>query len=329
MVSTGFAVARPNRALLDTQFFKYALREPRFLSEVEARSTGISYPAINSSELADIQIQLPPLSAQKRIATYLDAEISRIDVLTAEKERMLALLEEKRSSQVSRAVTRGLNPRATLKSSGLPWLEEIPEGWNLKRGKLLFQEIDDRTETGEETLLSLRMQRGLVPHDDVSEKPIGSEYLIGYKRVRVGEIVLNRMRAASGLVAVASEDGIVSPDYAVFSTIGDIDPHYFVALFKTQLLQAVFRALSKGLGTGSSGFLRLYSEDFLAATYPVPPVSPTSEQAAIVAHLIAERERTAALEEALRSSIELLHERRRALITATVTGHVEPEDIDA
>jgi type I restriction enzyme S subunit len=132
------------------------------------------------------------------------------------------------------------------------------------------------------------------------------------------------MRAASGLVAVASEDGIVSPDYAVFDMIGDESPHYFVALFKTRLLQSVFRALSKGLGTGKSGFLRLYSEDFLAITFPVPPSSPKSEQDAIVAAIRRDAERTADLRMTLSDSTKLLKERRAALISAAVTGEIEP-----
>jgi type I restriction enzyme S subunit len=170
------------------------------------------------------------------------------------------------------------------------------------------------------------MERGLVPHNDVSEKLISPENLVGYKRVRVGEIVLNRMRAASGLVAVADQDGIVSPDYAVFSMIGAADPRYFVTLFKTRLLQAAFRALSKGLGTGESGFLRLYSDDFLAMGFPVPPVSPKSEQAAIVTAIRQEDERTAEIRAALSNSIKLLHERRSALITAAVTGQISTSE---
>jgi len=88
------------------------VRERRFIDEVVARSTGISYPAINSSVLSDIAIHLPPLSDQRDIASYLDRETARIDALVAEKERMLVLLEHKRAALISRAVTCGLNPKA-------------------------------------------------------------------------------------------------------------------------------------------------------------------------------------------------------------------------
>jgi type I restriction enzyme S subunit len=109
IVSTGFAVVRPSSAL-DHRFCKYALRASRFLWEVESRSTGVSYPAINASDLGDIKVSLPELGTQRLIANYLDRETARIDGLIAEKERMLALLEEKRAALISRVVTRGLDP---------------------------------------------------------------------------------------------------------------------------------------------------------------------------------------------------------------------------
>jgi type I restriction enzyme S subunit len=322
IVSTGFAVVRPLDGVLDPHYCKYALREPKFMWEVEARSTGVSYPAINASDLGDIRIELAPLEEQKRIARYLDRETTEIDALIAEKERMLALLEEKRAALVSQAVTRGLDPMAPLKPSGLDWLGDIPAHWNVRRAKTLFREIDDRSESGEEELLSLRMTKGLVPHREVSEKLITNEDVVGFKRVQPREIVLNRMRAASGLVAVAYESGIVSPDYAVFQTAPEALPEFYVALFKTRLLQAVFRSESKGLGTGSQGFLRLYSDNFLSIYLPVPPMP---EQHQILDFLEKEERQNQVMGKALLDSIELLKERRAALITAAVTGQIPVE----
>ncbi len=128
IVSTGFAVVRPS-SVLDHRFCKYAVRANRFLWEVESRSTGVSYPAINASDLGDIAVTLPEVGAQRVIAAYLDRETARIDGLIAEKERMLALLEEKRAALISRVVTRGLDPSPSLKPSGQEWLGDIPAHW--------------------------------------------------------------------------------------------------------------------------------------------------------------------------------------------------------
>jgi type I restriction enzyme S subunit len=319
IVSTGFAVVRPRGGVLDAAFAKYALREPAFLAEVEMRSVGVSYPAINASDLGDIPVYLPPEN-QRAIADYLDRETARLDALVAAKERVLGLLAEKRRALITRALTRGLDPRAPLRDSGIPWLGEIPAHWELKRAKWLFWERDQRSTSGEEVLLSLRMERGLVPHNDVSVKQTQPDELVGYKQVSTGEIVVNRMRAASGLVAIAPQDGLVSPDYAVFRVSPSANAEYFTHLFKTELMQAVFRSESTGLGTGSSGFLRLYSDSFLSLWLPYPPAS---EQAAILVHIENELAKLGAIGAATERTVTLLKERRAALIAAAVTGQID------
>jgi type I restriction enzyme S subunit len=151
------------------------------------------------------------------------------------------------------------------------WLGDLPSRWDVLRSKYLFREIDDRTDTGTETLLSMRQAHGLIPHANVSTRPVTPEELKGYKRVRTGQMVLNRMQASNGMFAVAREDGLVSPDYAVFQPLRSMEPDYFVELFKTAIYRAKFRQESKGLGTGTSGFLRLYSDRFGAIHVPQPP----------------------------------------------------------
>jgi type I restriction enzyme S subunit len=311
-------------ASLDARFLSYILPIPLRVINALTYSTTVKH--LSSFDILKIRFRLPPKPVQHLIADFLDAETQQIDALIAEKERMLALLEEKWAVVATNLATSGVVSNEHSQKTSIRWLSEISIKWKIRRAKLLFKEIDQRSETGEETLLSLRMERGLVPHNDVSEKPILAEHLIGYKIARKNEIVLNRMRAASGLVAVAHQYGIVSPDYAVFRALDDVDPEYFALLFKTSILQAVFRSLSKGLGTGESGFLRLYSEDFLNIKLPVPPFG---EQKAIVAELARQRARTAEVEETLAESIKLLKERRVALIAAAVTGQIEPEAMTA
>ena len=320
IVSTGFAVVRPRPHKLDPGFCRYAIREPRFLAEVEMRSTGISYPAINASEIGDIAISLPELPTQRKTAAFLDAELAQLDTLIEAKQKLLSLLAEKRRTLVAEAVMRGLDRSAPLRPSGIDWLGDIPAHWEVRRSKWLFEERDVRSTTGEETLFSLRMERGLVPHNEVSEKKTLPDELVGYKIARQGELVVNRMRAATGLIAIAPEYGLVSPDYAVFVPSEEIECDYYVELFKTTLLQAVFRSESTGLGTGSQGFLRLYSQNFLALWFPYPPIE---EQRQILEHLKVERVKIDKLATATERSITLLKERRSALIAAAVTGQID------
>lgn len=307
----------------DARFLCYICISRDFVDAVDASTFGSKMPRADWDFIGNMPVPLPTLRCQRVIADYLDRETARLDGLVAAKERVLRLVAEKRRALITRAVTRGLDPRAPLCDSGIPWLGEIPAHWELKRAKWLFRERDERSTTGEEVLLSLRMERGLVPHNEVSEKQTRAEDLIGYKKTSLNEIVINRMRAASGLVAVSPQDGLVSPDYAVFQAAPGIDPQYFAHLFKTELLQAVFRSESTGLGTGSSGFLRLYSDSFLSLWLPCPPYQ---EQRAILQYIADETNKLKALYTAAERTITLLKERRTALIAAAVTGQIQVEN---
>lgn len=208
------------------------------------------------------------------------------------------------------------------RDSGLPWLGQLPTGWRVIRGKYLFREVDDRTDTGTETLLSMRQAHGLIPHEKVSTKPVTPEELKGYKRVRVGQMVLNRMQASNGMFAVAREDGLVSPDYAVFQPLQPMEPDFFVELFKTAVYRAKFRQESKGLGTGTSGFLRLYSDRFGAIHVPKPS---QDEQRRIVDFVRGYDRRVRRLIRNKRRLIGLLNEQKQAIINRAVTRGLNPD----
>ena len=322
--SSELFVVRPAGA--ERKFLFYYFQSSSFKQDGEASMTGAGgLKRVSPDVLRRHRLPFPSLDIQRLIANYLDRETARIDGLIAEKERMLELLEEKRAALINRVVTRGLDPNAPLKPSGQEWLGEIPAHWEEPRAKGLFREVDRRTETGEETLLSLRMGKGLVPHNDVSEKLLEASDVIGFKKIEPGQMVINRMRAASGLIAVATESGLVSPDYAVFDIVEqDISIEYFLELFKTSLLQAVFRSSSKGLGTGEQGFLRLYTDAFLSLHFPYPPID---EQRAIATFIDQQRSEMLQMETLLRRSIDLARERRAALITAAVTGQIPLEEM--
>ncbi len=313
---------RPTLACCDPEYLAFFLQSSITRERIKKMVSTTTYPNISVEEYVGAVIPLPPIEEQRQIAESLKAGIYRLDKLIAEKQRVSNLLTEKRRALLGNFLTQGLNKDTPRRDSGISWLGEIPAHWQIERAKWLFREIDDRSTTGDETLLSLRMEKGLVPHNDVSAKVIPPSELIGYKRACQKQIVVNRMRAASGLIAIVPQDGIVSPDYAVFEPIGPVDPEFFALLFQTPLLQAVFRSESKGLGTGQSGFLRLYSENFLSLHFPVPPLN---EQQTIVAHAQIETKKLNNLVEATERTIELLQERRSALISAAVTGQMIKE----
>ena len=125
IASTGFCVVRPNDDA-DSGFLGWAVQSEPFVSEVVARSVGVSYPAINATELVTIDVPRPPLDTQQRIARFLDEKTARIDGLIEKKWELLDRLAEKRQALITRAVTKGLNPDVPIKPSGIDWLGEIP-----------------------------------------------------------------------------------------------------------------------------------------------------------------------------------------------------------
>lgn len=209
----------------------------------------------------------------------------------------------------------------TYKATGSRWVERVPTHWTLLRAKNFLREVDDRTKTGEETLLSMRQHRGLVPHNDVSAKRIDARHLVGYKRARPDELVLNRMQAGNAMFFRAGRFGLVSPDYAVFRLLRDDNPHYLGYLFRSRPMCGLFRSESKGLGTGTSGFLRLYSDRFAALPIALPS---RPEQDQIVAYLRAQDAHIARFIKAKRGLIALLDEQKRRVVHQAITRGIDP-----
>lgn len=134
--STGFCVLSP-KADLFPKFAYYVLQSDYVVQKIVSESVGVSYPAISSTEIGDIKITLPEHNIQARIAEYLDARCAEIDALIAAKEKTNALLKERRQSIIYEAVTKGLDPTAPMKDSGVEWIGEIPEGWKIAALKRL------------------------------------------------------------------------------------------------------------------------------------------------------------------------------------------------
>lgn len=131
IASTGFCVIRPGEEI-DAAFLGWVMKSEPIVGEIVARSVGVSYPATNASEVVKLEVPLPDLDTQRRIADYLDDKTARIDALIEKKRALLDRLAEKRQALITRAVTRGLNPDAPLKDSGIDWLGKVPSHWEVR-----------------------------------------------------------------------------------------------------------------------------------------------------------------------------------------------------
>lgn len=299
-----------------------------FSSVIERRlrtsTVGMGIPHVNGQELINCELLIPTVPEQLAIATFLDRKTAQIDQAVAIKEQQIALLKERKQILIQNAVTRGLDHNVPMRDSGVEWIGEIPAHWEVTRLKYIFSETNERTKTGQEVLFSLRMEQGLVPHNDVSDKHIADDNLIDYKIIRPGQMIMNRMRAAIGIFGLADKFGLVSPDYAVFNIGQNAFPDYFLRLFKTPLIGEQFRLNSKGLGTGSSGFMRLYTENFGDIKVPLPS---KEEQVNIVTYT---ETHSAKIEQAIaiqQQQIDKLKEYKATLINSAVTGKIRVPEV--
>ena len=266
--STGFAVLTPKHGT-SPKFVSYFVQCNSFTDWVTANSTGTAYPAISESQLGSFHIGIPPPSEQAAIVRYLDYVDRRIRHHVTAKERLIGLLEEEKQAVINRAVTCGLDPNVPLKPSGVEWLGDVPEHWEVIRNGQLFVQ---RNETGfpELPILEVSLRTGVRLRDvrDSHRKQIMS-VRSEYKRAVKGDVVYNMMRMWQGAVGVVPTDGLVSPAYVVAKPRRGTEPRYFSALFRTTAYMVEVDKYSRGIVKDRN---RLYWQDFKQMPTPYPPL---------------------------------------------------------
>ena len=315
-------------AISNRGFGQALLRSKPYVAHFGQASDGVRVGQwdLTIAGMRQIPVLVPPPDEQAAIVRFLDWANGRLERAIRAKRKVIALLNEQKQAIIHRSVTRGLDLKVSLKPSGIPWLGEIPQHWEVRRIKYLLREVDDRSSTGAEPLLSMRMHHGLVLFADHFTRPPQAATLVGFKVVRPGQFVVNRMQAGNGVIFASALTGLVSPDYAVFDPIGDANVDFLGELFRNRKVRAKFRAESKGLGTGTSGFLRLYNDRLGAIHVALPP---RKEQGAIVAGLDRESSGVNTAISRLEREIELLREYRTRLISDVVTGKLDVREAAA
>ncbi|BBD56724.1 type I restriction-modification system S subunit [Planktothrix agardhii NIES-204] len=274
-------------------------------------------PGLNRDDAYGKEVFIPPLSEQKAIARYLDRQTAKIDELIKAKKRLLELLDEKRRALITHAVTRGLNPDVPMRDSGVEWIGEVPKHWGVEFAKWLFKQIDDRSITGQEELLTVSHITGVTPRSEKDVNMFMAESMEGYKVCQSGDLVINTLWAWMGAMGVSFKPGIVSPSYHVYRPMGKYHPVYLDYLVRIPIFAEEAIRYSKGVWISR---LRLYPEEFFQILLPVPLFE---EQEEIAKYLVEETQKLDNLGIATKKTIDLLQERRTALITAAVTGQLK------
>lgn len=320
--TTELIVLKPRKKIYP-KYLLYSILSSNFIEQVDASTIGAKMPRANWEFIGSMKLPVPNYGTQTKIVSYLDRKTAELDQLIGAKQRLLKLLDEKKRALIARAVTRGLNPDTPLKDSGIPWLGMIPGHWEIERAKWLLPEIDERSETGEEDLLSVSHLTGVTLRSEKDVNMFMAESLEGYKKCKAGDLVINTLWAWMGAMGVSPVEGIVSPAYNVYRPVSEIDPDYLDLLVRTPDFVCEITRYSKGVW---SSRLRLYPEGLYEAYLPVPPLS---EQKEIVVEISKRLNRFKELKSTTEKTIALLQERRTALISAAVTGKLSEEVLDA
>lgn len=236
-------------------YYKYLFKDKSFIEKINSYTLSLrDGKNIAFSDFGYTEIPVPPLKEQLLIANFLDKECSEIDNLTADIEKQISLLEDYKKSIITEAVTKGLAPNVEMKDSGIEWIGAIPSQWKVEKIKFHLYRNDIKN-PGDMEVLSLYREYGVVPKDSRDDNyNVTSLDVTKYKYVKPGNLVINKMKAWQGSLAVSEYEGIVSPAYYVYyfsdSSLVKKYFHYLVrACYKDE-----FRRLSGGIREGQWGF---------------------------------------------------------------------------
>jgi type I restriction enzyme S subunit len=213
----------------------------------------------------------------------------------------------------------GLKPYPVMKDSGIEWLGEVPEHWEVKRGKSLFQCIDIRSKTGEEELLTVSSRRGVVPRKSANVTMFKAESYIGHKLCWPNDLVINSLWAWAGGLGVSNHHGIISTAYSVYRPSSCVEPRFIHELVRSIPFHWELLVRSKGVWTSR---LQLTDDSFLDAPFVLPP---PPEQATIVRYLDYMDRRVRKLVQTKRKLIALLTEQKQAIIHRVITRGIDPD----
>ncbi len=333
IVSPAYFVYRrwePSDTQINKRYVHYLLRSPAYVAQYLRRSKGIRVNQWDLDPMAfeRIEMLLPSSEEQTQIAKFLDYETAKIDALVAKQQQLIALLKEKRQAVISHAVTRGLNPDAPMRDSGIEWLGRIPGHWTTCRLKHVtsFMTSGPRgwsdliSKDGTDTFLQsgdLNDKLGL--NLDTAQRITPPQNAEGVRtRVEEGDVVVCITGAKTGRVAFVenlSQTIYVNQHLSLIRPVHELVlPRFLATMIASSAVKAYFSVEQYGLKEGLS----------LSKIAEIPLcLPPISEQHNIVSHLTSSEMKMDRLESMAEAQVACLRERRMALISAAVTGKID------
>lgn len=312
-------IARPEPRA-HPKYLAYMMDSAAFRRQVQREVKGVKVFSISQGMLKNLEVLLPPHPEQRGIAEFLDGKCNKIDDAVRIKEGQIVLLRERKQIIIQEAVTKGLNPAAPMKDSGIDWIGQIPSHWEVQRNANIFRE-SKRSGSPDLPVLSVSIHSGVSTTELTDEENIRSVIKIedrsSYKEVLPGYVAYNMMRAWQGGIGAVRVHGMVSPAYVVAMPLRRINSDYFEYLYRTPAFIWQMDCFSKGIADFRK---RLYWDDFRCLVTILPPIE---EQEEIVSNIERHLKSIDDAIEIKERQIEALKEFKASIIDAAVTGKIK------
>jgi len=306
-------------------YYRYLFKCHDFIGELQRNVTGIRQGKnIDVNDFMEVILPIPSSEEQDQIVKFLDFQLAKINKFIKTKKKLISALKDYKQAIINEAVTKGITPNIKKKPSGVDWLGDIPEHWEIRRGKFFFREIDIRSQSEGDELLTVSHITGITPRSQKNVTMFKSESTVGYKKCFPNHIAVNTMWAWMGAIGVSNYQGVISPSYHTYEKIKE---DYYSNIYLDNLLRSSeyvsqYRKLSTGI---RSSRLRLYPDKFLTLAYIRPPIE---EQHEIERYIESETRLINDVIYRNEKEIELITEFRTSLISDVVTGKVDVSHIE-
>lgn len=283
---------------------------------------GTTFMELSTIALENLEVVIPPLTEQKEIAEYLDEKCGEIDALLADIKDEIETLEQYKRSVITESVTKGLNPSAPMKNSGIEWLGDQPIHWEHFKGKYIFKQRNERGNQVKLQLLSPTQNYGVIPQTLYEELSGMSAVKLNeninlsiLKTIHKGDFCIS-LRSFQGGFEYSQYEGVVSPAYQVFYPTKKVFDGYYKHLFKEKSFIAVMNSYTLSLRDGKN----IAFSDFGNTLIPYPPLSEQQEIAEYLDKKCAEID---AVISDKQTGIQTLESYKKSLIYEYVTGKKE------
>ena len=317
--SVGFATiqSRPNLNIINERYLCWFYNSPFFIKQCMLHNTGDGRQNLNLYDFVDFYVYQPPLAEQQKIADFLDSKCSEIDATAEDIQKEITLLEEYKKSVITEAVTKGLNPDAEMKDSGIEWIGEIPKYWKVDKIKYHLKRNEPKN-PGNAIVLSVYRDYGVIPKDSRDDNHnVTSEDTSKYKYVKKGQLVINKMKAWQGSLAVSDYDGIVSPAYFIYDFIDEEYNHKYFHYLVRSCYKEEFKRISGGIREGQWD---LSPEGFSNTMVLLPSIE---EQNEILDYILQKEMEIDSLIADKKRQLNILADYKKSLIYEYVTGKKE------